>query len=81
MNVCQYVECRGSNLGAWLLGILRRDECHCLEPLPSREERHYHHLEDHDGRIEGVGLEQVLLHVEHVDPDSLVRADWPNPIS
>ena len=59
-------------LAARLLGILRRDESHCLEPLPSREERHYHHLKDHDGRIEGVGLEQFLLHVEHVGPDRAV---------
>ena len=44
-------------LTAWLLGILRRDECHRLEPLSGREERHDDHLQDRDGSVEGVRLE------------------------
>ena len=54
-------------LTAWLLGILRRDECHRLEPLSGREERHDDHLQDRDGSVEGVRLEQFLLHVEHYE--------------
>ena len=50
----------GSNtkyLAARLLGILRRDECHRLEPLSGRQERHDNHLQDRDGGVEGVRLE------------------------
>ena len=49
--------CYMTYLGARLLGILRRDECHRLEPLPGRQERHDYHLQDRDGGIEGVRLE------------------------
>ena len=50
-------------LGARLLGVLRGDEDPGPEPLPGGEEGHDQHLGRHDPRVEGVRLEQLLVHL------------------
>ena len=55
-----------THLQARLLCILRGDEGFGPEPLSGRQEGHHHHLAGHNGRVEGVGLKQIFLHVEHV---------------
>ena len=64
---CTMAQISLTNLSSWLLGILGGDEGHSLEPLPGGQEGHQDHLACHNGSIEGVGLEQILLHVEHFD--------------
>ena len=50
-------------LGARLLGVLGGDEDPGPEPLPGGEEGHDQHLGRHDPRVEGVRLEQLLVHL------------------